>query len=138
MTTQNEKREQKKQEIIEEMMKFKDEYGNIDLTRLRKENDKLYNRISYYFKGMDNALMAAGATGKGGSNSSEPATGAPVNRKTLRNELAYDMLVQLREKHTLEDIAQRYGCSRAHVNQLFQSLSKTVGATEDQEDKFAE
>lgn len=131
MTVQNERRNQKKNEIIETMQQYRDEHGNIDLGRLRKEDRSTYNLISYYFVNIDNALIAAGSSNS--EYSKEVAKGAPVNRKTLRNELAYDMLAELRGKHTLEEIAQRYGCSRAHVNQLFQSLSNSVGALTEKE-----
>lgn len=127
MTTQNERSTQKKTEIIAVMNKYKDEYGNIDLSKLRKEDGATYNKISYHFDTIDKALIAAGAANSG--QAKDLAKGAPVNRKTLRNELAYDMLVELRSKHTLEAIATRYGCSRAHINQLFQSLQSSIGSS---------
>lgn len=132
--TINERRKLKQQEIINVMLQYKDEFGNIDLSRLRKENDKVYNRISYYFGSIDNALIACGSGSQATKDDNivqKAAKGAPINRKILRNELAYDMLVELRKKHTLEEIATRYGCTRAHVNQLFQSLAKSVEAAND-------
>ncbi|AEO93825.1 gp580 [Bacillus phage G] len=132
--SKNAKHELRRQEILEVMGKYKDEFGNIDLSRLRKEDNKTYNKISYYFGSIDEALIACGSQNTEEERGADK--GAPVNRKTLRNELAFDMLTQLREKYTLEEIAQSYGCSRAHVNQLFQSLAKSVGAAnkEDNED----
>ncbi|MDF2534121.1 MAG: hypothetical protein K0R18_278 [Bacillales bacterium] len=114
------KREQKKAEIIVEMNKYRDSNGNIDLTKFRQEMPKVYSRISYYFKSIDQALVEANGGG---------TAGAPINRMTLRNQLAYDYIKFLREekKQTLEEIGNRYGVSRAHVNQLYQSLGKTFG-----------
>lgn len=132
MTT-NEKHNLKRQEIVKAMLKYKDESGNIDTTMFRKEESNTYNLISYYFGSLDNALSAA-ASYNGEEviavvdSGTEVAKGAPVNRKTLRNELAYDMLVELKSKHTLEQIATRYGCSRMHVSQLFKSLENSIGA----------
>lgn len=128
----NMKREKKKQEIIGIMLKYKDEFGNIDLSRLRKEDSKTYNKITYYFGSIDEALAESGF--QSSKDGSQVANGAPLNRKTLRNELAYDMLVQLRKEHTLEEIAQKYDCTRAHVNQLLQSLRMSVGAIREVED----
>lgn len=113
------KREQKKSEIIAVMKEYKDSHGNIDLTKLRQDMPKVYARIPYYFGNIDQALIEA----NGGTS------GAPVNRLTLRNQLAYDMLKYMREEKrmTLEEIGQKYGVTRAHVNQLYQSLGKTFG-----------
>lgn len=123
--TMNEKKLQRQQELIDIMLQYKDEHGNIDLSRLRKEDNKTYNKISYNFGSIDEALIACNANGLETNNIA--AKGAPLNRKTLRNELAYDMLSELRKNNTLEEIAERYGCTRAHVNQLFQSLTASVG-----------
>jgi hypothetical protein len=123
--------QRKKEEIIAVMENFKDANGNIDLTKLRNEKKNVYNQISYYFGSIDEALVEAGLEA---INSKDAAKGAPLNRKTLRNALAYDMLVKLRDEYTLEEIGKRYGVSRAHINQLFQSLSKTFGNKEDEEE----
>lgn len=123
--TREQKRQMKKQEIIDIMTQYKDENGGIDLSALRKEDNKTYNKISYYFGSIDNALAECGVMNVVPSNSSDK--GASLSRKTLRNELAYDMIATLRKNHTLEEIAQRYGCTRAHVNQLFKSLAVATG-----------
>lgn len=117
-----EKREQKRSEIIAVMKTYADENGNIDLTKLRTEVPKVYARISYYFGSIDQALIEA----QGGNS------GAPVNRMTLRNQLAHDHLKYLKEdlKLTFEEIGNRYGVTRAHVSQLSKSLEKTFGNKE--------
>lgn len=124
------KRDQKKAEIIQSMKRFADENGNIDLTRLRQEMPKVYSRIPYYFGNVDKALIEA----QGG------ASGAPVNRLTLRNQLAYDHIKFLREdkRLTLEEIGNHYGVTRAHVNQLYQSLSKTFSLHEQDKNEATE
>ncbi|MNL99724.1 hypothetical protein D3C76_02110 [compost metagenome] len=117
-----EKREQKRSEIIAVMKQYADENGNIDLTKLRMEAPKVYARISYYFGSIDQALIEA----QGGTS------GAPINRMTLRNQLAHDHIKYLREerKMTLEEIGGIYGVTRAHVNQLYKALGKTFGTQE--------
>lgn len=135
MTVQS-KKEAKRLEIIKEMKKYSDNNGNIDLTRLRKENNKVYSKISYYFGSIDEALIECGLNAA--YKSKNEASGAPLSRKTLRNALAYDMLVDLREKHTLEEIGNKYGCSRAYINQLYQSLHKIFGENQEETNKAVE
>lgn len=129
MTTRSERHEEKKMEIIEFMKQYKDENGNVDLSRLRKEEPKVYAKIPYYFGSIDQAVIELL------TDSSEEiklsAKGATINRKTMRNQLAFDMLNILREKYTLEEIGKMYGVSRAHVNQLYQSLAKSLGVTKE-------
>jgi hypothetical protein len=125
------RREQKKNEIKEVMKRYQDEHGNVDLTKLRLEEPKVYRKIPYYFKSIDNALAEFNGVA---AVSPIPNKGGSINRLTLRNQLAWDMLKELREKHTLEEISSRYGVSRAHVNQLYQALSKSIGANENEEE----
>ncbi|MNB73737.1 hypothetical protein D3C81_496950 [compost metagenome] len=120
-----ERHQVKKQAIIDLLSQYKDSSGNIDMTRFREEQSSAYTRIPYYFGSVENALQQFHLVATGNS----VGKGSPTNRLTLRNELAYDMLVELRKNHTLEEIGSMYGgVSRAHVNQLFQSLDMSVGA----------
>jgi DNA-directed RNA polymerase sigma subunit (sigma70/sigma32) len=52
------------------------------------------------------------------------------NKVTLRNRLAYDFLKELRSKHTLAEISQIYGVSRALINQQYQALETAIKAEE--------
>lgn len=122
------KRERKRREILEVMRAYRDQYGNVDLTKLRRERPNVYSRISYYFGSIDGALEEFINAEEGNAIPARASRGSSVNRLTLRNQLAYDMLEYLRRELTLEDIAVRYGVSRAYVNQLHQSLKRSVGA----------
>lgn len=132
--TKFEKQAQKKQEILDLMSQYRDEHGNVDMTKFREEQSSAYARIPYYFKTVEGALQAlnVGLTG-------EVAKGSPTNKLTLRNSLAYDRLVELRKTHTLEEIGNMYGgVSRAHVRQLFESLEMSVGAKRREQQKEQE
>ena len=122
--TKYDRQTQKKQEILDLMSKYKDEHGNVDMTKFREEQTSAYARIPYYFKSVEGALQALNS-----GLSSEVSKGSPTNKLTLRNSLAYDKLVELRKNHTLEEIGNMYGgVSKAYVRQLFESLEMSVGA----------
>ncbi|MNV54170.1 hypothetical protein D3C71_1463440 [compost metagenome] len=123
--TKAERHHTKKHEIIGLLSQYRDENGNVDMTKFREDQSSAYTRIPYYFGSVENALQQLHLVASGNSI----GKGSPTNRLTLRNELAYDRLVDLRKNHTLEEIGTMYGgVSRAHVNQLFQSLDISVGA----------
>lgn len=107
----------KKQEIINLVQKYTD--NNIfDIKEFRKQHPKVYSSIPYYFGGINALLEELGVVKVQKSQQS--------NNVTLRNRLAYDMLVELRKDNTFENIANKYGVSRASVSQLFQALELSI------------
>jgi hypothetical protein len=120
-----------KQEILNVMSKYKDEYGNVDTSKFREEHKDQYSKIPYYFGNIENALIALRENNPNiviESSNKEKDSGGPTNRATLRNKLAYSHLLYLRKNHTFEEIGQMYGgVSRAHVRQLMESLEASVG-----------
>lgn len=111
----------KKDEIIEVVNKYT-ENNVLDITRFRKENPKLYAALPYYFGGINGLVEQLGVV--------KIQKSQQKNKVTLRNRLAYDMLVELRKSNTLEQIASNYGVSRALINQLYQALDLSIKAEE--------
>ena len=110
---------QKKQQIIETVKEYT-ETGIFDITTFRKENPKLYASLPYYFGGINSLLDELGLV--------KIQKSQQKNKVTLRNRLAYDMLVELRKTNTLEQIATKYDVSRASINQLYQALELSIKA----------
>ena len=107
----------KKQQIIDVIMKYT-ENGIFDITEFRKNNPKLYAALPYYFGGVNSLLEELDLV--------KVQKSQQKNRVTLRNRLAYDMLVELRKSNTLEQIATKYDVSRASINQLYQALELSI------------
>ncbi len=107
----------KKEQLVELMEEYVN--GNIiDISKFRNENPNDYALLSHYFGSVNEAIEKNGwvkiqRRGKQGT-------------VTLRNKLAYDMLKQMREHHTLEEIAQKYGVTRPGVNQLYKALESSI------------
>jgi hypothetical protein len=111
-----------KKEMLKGLMKrYVDEHGCMDITKFRTENASEYALLPHYFGGIDKAIEQCGWVKKA------LATNKKGNKKVkLRDQLAYDMLVELRKTKTLEQIAQRYGVTRPGINQLFKALTATI------------
>jgi truncated hemoglobin YjbI len=120
-------KDDKKHEIKSVIMKYAT--NNIfDITKFREENSKIYATIPYYFGSIDKMLEEFGLI----------KVQKTKNKVTLRNKLAYDYLKELREKHTLEEIAKKYGVSRALINQQYQALELTIKVEEIEKTKLSQ
>ena len=122
-----------KKEMLKGLMKkYVDEHGCMDITKFRNENANEYALLPHYFGGIDKAIEQCGWVKK------VLAKGKKGTKVKLRDQLAYDMLVELRKTKTLEQIAQRYGVTRPGINQLFKALEATIeGAAEAEESSDA-
>lgn len=107
----------KKQQIIDTIKQYT-ENQIFDIATFRKENPKLYASLPYYFGGVNSLLEELGLV--------KVQKSQQKNKVTLRNRLAYDMLVELRKDNTLEQIANKYDVSRASINQLYQALELSI------------
>lgn len=115
-----------RQQIKEVIEKYTEE-NQVDLSRMRKEDKTSYGRISYYFGSIEGMLQELGLESK-----SKRHSGGSADKPSLRNQLAYDMLTSMLEDQnmTMEQVGQKYNCSRMHVSQLLKSLKIAVGETE--------
>lgn len=111
----------KKQQIIDTVKNYTDN-NILDITKFRQENPKLYASLPYYFGGINGLLDELGLV--------RVQKSKQKNKVTLRNRLAYDMISELRKNNTYEQIAERYGVSRASVSQLFQALDLSIKSEE--------
>ena len=91
------------------------------ISEFRKDNASDYAKIAYYFGSINNMLKELKLIKINSSS---------TNKMTLRDSLAYDLLVILKNHYTLEEIAEKYGVTKALVNQLSQSLEISVRTTE--------
>lgn len=110
-------KEKKKQELKLIINKYVNN-NVLDITTFRLENPKLYTSIPYYFGTVTKMLDELGLI--------KIQKTAGKNNLTFRNRLAYDRISELRKDHTLEEIANMYGVTRALVNQLFQALDVSI------------
>lgn len=110
-------KDDKKQQIIDSIMEYANN-GVVNISEFRKENPKLYAALPYYFGGINSLLDELGLV--------KVQKSQQKNKVTLRNRLAYDMLVELRKNYTLEQIANKYDVSRALINQLYQALDLSI------------
>lgn len=119
-------KENKKQKIIESVNEFV-KNGVIDMTKFRNDYPSIYATLPYYFGGVNKMLDELGLV--------KIQRSPQKNKMTLRNRLAYDMLVELRKTNTLEQIAARYDVSRALVNQLHKALESSIDTNETDKQK---
>lgn len=114
------KREDKRQEILAIAQGYKDQTGGINLAKLKEDHATIYPKISYYFQGMDNFLKAMGVV------KTNLDAGISVNKNIVRNRLAYDMLVHLREdqKMSFEAIGKKYNVSKMYMSKLFREMKE--------------
>jgi hypothetical protein len=116
----------KKQKIIELAKKYIAKNGTMDMSTFRKEQPSAYSRLNYYFNGVSGLLKQISPTVEVEKTKKASGRGCPINAQSVRNELAFDMLLLLREKHTLEEIGKMYGVSRAHIHQLLQVMDENT------------
>lgn len=110
-------KDDKKQQIIDTVMQYVDN-GVLDVSKFRKANPKTYAALPYYFGGINSLIDQLGLI--------KVQKSQQKNKVTLRNRLAYDMIVELRKTNTLEQIANKYDVSRALINQLYQALDLSI------------
>jgi hypothetical protein len=120
-----EKFEKNKNAIVELAKTYLEKDGKINMSAFRKENPSIYTRLHYYFNGIDGLIKEVSPQTLEDSSRKSNGRGCPVNGNSVRNELAYDMLLLLRKNMTLHEIGQIYGVSRAHIHQLLHAIEKT-------------
>ncbi len=123
--TQSEKFQNKRKQIVDLAKQYIEKDGKVNMTKFRKEHTNIYTQLNYYFKGVDGLLEAINPELINDSQKKSTGRGCPVNGQSVRNELAYDMLILLRKNHTLHEIGEMYGVSRAHIHQLIQAMERT-------------
>ena len=103
--------------------------GKLNLTELRVDNSSLYTRICGMFESIEEFKKEiapiecfydkkANYVAKKKNSAYIPT----LQTKSLRNELAFQKLMELRKVQTFEQIADHYGVSKQAVSQLFDSL----------------
>jgi hypothetical protein len=103
--------------------------GKLNLTELRVDDASLYTRICMMFESMEEFKKEilpiechydkkANYVAKKKNSNYIPT----LQTKSLRNELAFQKLNELRQTNTLEQIAEQYDVSKQAVQQLFDSL----------------
>lgn len=118
--TSKDKMVDKRAALVDLMKNYVNEQGSIDITKFRLENPTEYALLPHYFGGVNSAIDQCGWI------KVVKTKGRQGSRATLRNQLAYDMIKDLRKKNTLEVIGNKYGVSRAAINQLFKALESEV------------
>ena len=111
----------KKHILTQNIMKYVSNGNEFNISEFRKNNASDYAKIAYYFGSINNMLKELKLIKINSSS---------TNKMTLRDSLAYDLLVILKNHYTLEEIAEKYGVTKALVNQLSQSLEISVRTTE--------
>lgn len=117
----------KKKQLHDLMKKYVDNNNCINISKFRQDNPSEYALLPHYFGSVNQAIEEYGWV------KVIKTKGKEGNRVTLRNQLAYDMLKQMRKNKTLEDIAQTYGVTRPAINQLFKALEASMKAELEQE-----
>ena len=111
----------KKHILTQNIMKYVSNGNEFNISEFRKDNASDYAKIAYYFGSINNMLKELKLIKINSSS---------TNKMTLRDSLAYDLLVILKNHYTLEEIAEKYGVTKALVNQLSQSLEISVRTAE--------
>lgn len=111
----------KKHILTQKIMEYVSNGNEFNISEFRKNNASDYAKIAYYFGSINNMLNELKLI---------KISSSSTNKMTLRDSLAYDLLVILKNHYTLEEIAEKYGVTKALVNQLYQSLEINVRMTE--------
>jgi hypothetical protein len=121
---QRDKFETKKQNILMVAKKYISKDGKANMGEFRKEHPNLYSLLNYYFGGVNGLISELENAKPDESHKKSSGRGCPLNGQSVRNELAFDMLLLLRKNHTLNEIGEMYGVSRAHIHQLLQTMDE--------------
>jgi hypothetical protein len=116
---------EKRGEIISIAKKYIDD-GKINMSKFRKEQRSAYSRLNYYFKGVKGLLQEINPNLIEERNKKGSGRGCPIQAQSVRNELAFDMLLLLRKNYTLHEIGEMYGVSRAHIHQLLNAFDENT------------
>jgi hypothetical protein len=119
----------KRELIVDAALKYAVD-GKLNLSELRQQNKSLYVRICAVFENIDDFKRAVEPTVCFYSRRKQkyversdkhlPA----VDIASLRNELAFQKLFELRKEQTFEQIADHYSVSKQAVHQLHEVLSE--------------
>ena len=118
----------KKQHLIEQALTYAKD-GKLNLTELRIDDTSLYTRICSIFESIEEfkSLVApiecfydkkANYVAKKKDSAYIPT----LQTRSLRNELAFQKLMELRKDKKLDEIAEMYNVSKQAVQQLFDNL----------------
>ena len=107
----------KRQQLTELMSPYVNEIGIIDITKFRAEHPTDYALLPHYFGTVKNAIEYCGWV------KVNKTIGKHGEKITLRDQLAFHALRQLRKQYTLDQIGDMFGgSSRAAVGQLYKAL----------------
>lgn len=138
----------RRQEIVNLAKQYLEKDGTIDMSKFRQEQGSAYSRLTYYFNGVNGLMDELSPFISRDDIDTKESThiknnnyvshnikrstgrGCPINAQSVRNELAYDMLLLLRKNHTFQEIGDLYGVSRAHIHQLVNILEKNIATQE--------
>lgn len=111
----------KRTHLTDLMKKYVNEQGSIDITAFRLENPTEYALLPHYFGTINNAIEQNGWV------KVVKTKGQQGPRARLRDQLALYALRELRKKHTLDQIGEKFGgVTRAAVGQLYKALEKEM------------
>lgn len=111
----------KKVELTDLMKRYVDEDNCIDIAQFHVENQKAYSLLPHYFGSVNNAIAD-----NGWIKITRPQH-IKINTVSLSDQLAYDMLETMRNKGmTYEQIAGKYGVSKAAISQRHKALQKAT------------
>ena len=106
-----------KKEYLKSLMKEFVSNNIFDVNAFREKYPTEYAMLPYYFGSITFAIEQNGWI-KSAKIKTKPAT--------LRNQLAYLALNNLREDKTFEEIAKEFGVTKAAVSQLFAALKEEI------------
>lgn len=103
--------------------------GKLNLTELRIDDTSLYTRICSLFESIDDFKKTiepiecfydkrANYVAKKKDSIHIPT----LQTRSLRNQLAFEKLSDLRQSYTFEQVAEKYSVSKQAVQQLFDNL----------------
>jgi len=110
----------RKEELQTLMQGFVNDKKCIDIAAFHKKYKKEYSLLPHYFGSVNEAIEQMGWI------KISKAQHVKGKGATLKNQLAYDYLQYLRKNNTLEDIANKYGVTRAAIGQLHKALKSTI------------
>ncbi len=102
----------KKEELLKSLREFSKEDNSINISEFRKQCKNEYFLLSHYFGNVDNAVSEAGLI--------------KINKRnkelSLRDKLALEALMILRESYTLEQIGIKFGVTKVTIGKLYKVL----------------
>ena len=118
----------KKQSLVENAMLYVKD-GKLNLTELRVDDSSLYTRICTMFESIEEfkkeiAPIECYYDKKANyvAKKKDSVYIPTLQTKSLRNELAFQKLAELRRTKSFEEISEQYNVSKQAVQQLFDNL----------------